>query len=333
MTTEPAASDLLTVSRLRAYRKCSRLEHLLYVEGWRSAVDAEALAFGSLWHRGMEAWWHAHREGDITGALDRALSAVAGRATDAFIQVRCDELLRGYDAHWRGQGLEVVGVEEEFRAPLINPETMQPSRTWRLAGKIDARARAEGRRLIVEHKTSSEDISPAADYWLKLQMDHQLSIYMIGAEALGWPPDGTLYDVVLKPTQRPGKATPEAERKYKKDGTLYATQRDHDETAEEYRGRVREAIEAEPTRYFQRREIPRTESQLAEFLADVWAQGRDMREAHLAGRSPRNPEACFAYGKCPMWEVCSAGVDPAEHPIRYRRVDHVHPELTQDHAA
>jgi hypothetical protein len=288
----------------------------------------------------MEAWWLAHRLPSFTAAdfglelsapLNHALRAVAGRAADPFVQVRCDELLRGYDARWTGQQFEVVGVEEEFRAPLINPETMQPSRTWRLGGKIDARAVApDGRRLIVEHKTSSEDISPAADYWLKLQMDPQLSIYFIGAESLGWPPDGALYDVVLKPLQRPAKATLEADRKHKKDGTLYANQRETDETPEEYRARVREAIEAAPERYFQRREIPRTESQLADFLYDAWAQGRDMREAHLAGRAPRNSDACFAYGKCPMWEICSKGLNPAEHPDRYRRVAHVHPELIQE---
>ncbi len=35
---------LLTASRLRAYRKCARLESLTYVEGWRTVVESEALA-------------------------------------------------------------------------------------------------------------------------------------------------------------------------------------------------------------------------------------------------------------------------------------------------
>lgn len=314
-------NNLLSVSRLRSYRKCARLENLTYVEGWRPVEQSEALLFGSLWHRGMESWW--------TGGLDAALAAVVGRARDAFEQARVDELLSGYNAKWRdAEGIEVLGVEEEFRAPLINPETMQPSRTWRLAGKVDVRARINGRVGIIEHKTTSEDIRPGADYWLKLAIDHQLSIYMIGAEVLGESPEWCLYDVVSKPTIRPLKATPVDARKYKKDGTLYANQRESDETPDEYRARVRESIAASLDEYFQRKEIPRTESQLKEFLDDAWSQGRSMHENHLAQRAPRNPESCFAYGRCPFFECCSAGVDPAEHPDRYRRLDFPHPELT-----
>ncbi len=321
-------SNLLTVSRFRAYRKCSRLERLTYVDGWRPVKSDDNLAFGTLWHQGMEAWWLAKRDG--ADALAAALAVVASRAADPFAQVRCEELLRGYDARWGGEIFdEIVGVEDEFRAPLINPETFQPSRTWRLGGKLDFRVVRDGRRLLGEHKTTSEDVSPGADYWLKLQMDHQLSIYFIGAESLGWPPDGALYDVVVKPGLRPYQATPEESRKYKKDGTLYANQRTADETVDEYRARVRAAIEAEPDRYYQRREVPRIESQLAEFLADAWAQGRDMREAHLERRAPRNPDACHNMGRCAFWEVCSAGVDPADHPTRFRRLEHVHPELAE----
>jgi hypothetical protein len=226
-------------------------------------------------------------------------------------------LLRGYDVQWSHQRLEIVGVEDEFRAPLINPTTMRSSKTWTLAGKIDARATLDGRRLIVEHKTTSEDISPAADYWLKLQMDHQLSIYTIGAEALGWPPDGCLYDVIKKPAIRPLEVN---------------SRRTEPETPIEFRARLRAAIEEEPERWFQRKEIPRTEMQLIEFLYDAWAQGRSMADDHAAERAPRNPEACHLFGRCSMWAVCSAGLRPEEHPDLYRRIGHVHPELTEDAA-
>lgn len=321
---------LLTASRLRAFRRCARLETITYVEGWRPVQEEDALAFGTLWHTGLEAWWTAHQRQAPADALGAGLAAVASKARDLFSQVKVEELLRGYDRKWSDQAYEVVGVEESFGAPLLNPETMLPSRTWRLAGKIDARAtNGDGRRLIVEHKTSSQDISPSADYWAKLQMDHQLSIYTIGAEALGWTPEGCLYDVVLKPAQKPLLATPVEARKYTKEGRLYyAAQREQDETPEEYRTRVRKAIEADPDRYFQRREIPRTESQIAEFLADAWAQGRAMREAHLANRAPRNPDACHQFGTCPFWLCCSTGSAPDAYPDIYRRLDDVHPELT-----
>lgn len=324
-------SDLLTVSRMRAYRKCARLEHLRYVEGWRPIEESEALRFGTLWHTGMEAWWLAAR--DRTDRLAAALAAVEGRGTDEYVQATVEELLRGYHNRWQDAPITALGAEEQFRAPLINPDTMQPSRTWTLGGKIDLRCIVEGRHLIGEHKTTSEDIAPGSDYWAKLQMDHQISIYTIGAETMGDPPQGCLYDVVRKPGIRPLKATPEEARKYKKDGTLYAAQRETDETPDEYRARLREDIEANPDKYFARLDVPRTESQLRDFLADAWAQGRAMRESHLAGRAPRNPEACHAYGRCSFWDVCSTGSDPADMPDKYRRHEEVHPELADEVAA
>lgn len=309
--------NLLTVSRLRAYRKCARYERLTYVDGWRPARDAEALAFGSLIHAGLEGWWLAHIAGQRETALAAAISRVAGEASDPFTQVRIEELLRGYDSRWRDQTLTAVGVEDEFRAPLLNPETMRASRAWKLGGKIDARAMDGDRRLIVEHKTTSEDISPASDYWLKLQMDHQVSIYTIGAEALAWPPDGCLYDVIKKPALRPLEVN---------------SRRAAPETPDEYRVRVRAAIEEEPARWFQRREIPRTESQLKEFLDDAWQQSRSMSDDHRAGRAPRNPEACHQFGKCQFWSICSTGLRPEEHPDLYRRITRVHPELNEEEA-
>ncbi len=173
-------SQLPTFSRLRAYRRCARYERLQYVDGWRPRRESEALTFGSAIHTGLEAWWLAHQAGEPETALSAALAAVADGAADPFVQVRIEELLRGYDTRWHDQGYEVAGVEDSFEGPLLNPATMQPSRTWRLAGKINARAVVDGRRLIVEHKTSSEDITPGAPSWVKLQMDHQLSIYMLG---------------------------------------------------------------------------------------------------------------------------------------------------------
>lgn len=328
------ASDVerLTYSRMRAYRKCARFERLAYVDGWRPVEESEALSFGRIWHVAMEAWWLSCRSGGAPD-VDAALRVVAGRARDAWTQIRAEELLRGYHARWDDETVDtltVIGVEETFAAPLINPSTMQPSRTWRLAGRIDARAETRsGRCLVVEHKTTTEDISPAADYWLRLQMDHQLSIYTLGAESLGWSPSGCLYDVVVRPSQRPQKATPVEARKHTRDGRLYANQRDADETADEYRVRLRAAIEADPARYFQRREVPRTESQIADFCADAWVQAKSMRDAHRFGRAPRNPEACHQYGVCPYWLCCSTGSDPSDYPATYVRLVDVHPELTE----
>lgn len=323
---------LLTASRLRAFRKCARLEAYLYRDGFRPLRLDENLAFGTLWHQGMDAWWGAILNGVPEDALDAALAAVYGKAFDAYAQARVEEMLDAYDRRWLQETCEVydvTAVEEEFRAALVNPQTLAPSRTWNIGGKVDKCVirRSDGAPGIVEHKTSSEDVSPGSPYWAKLALDHQVSIYYIGAESLSFRPSFCLYDVASKPGQKPLKATPEASRKYTKDGRLYAGQRDRDETPEEYRLRVREALQESR---FVRLEIPRTDADLRDFLEDAWAQGRAMREGELAGRAPRNPEACHAYGECPFWAACSTRTDPADMPDRYVRLEWVHPELTPD---
>jgi hypothetical protein len=70
-------SDLLTASRLSCARACQRLHQLKYGLGYRPVAEAETLRFGSLIHRGLEAWWSA-RDGV---RLDAALAALAAQPT------------------------------------------------------------------------------------------------------------------------------------------------------------------------------------------------------------------------------------------------------------
>ena len=362
--------NLLTSSRLRAYRTCARYHHLRYVEGWSPVREQEALRVGSAVHLGLEAWWECDVPLD---AFESAMGAVRGVGIDAYEQVRIEEMLRGYDRHWLGDRLrfKTIAVEQSFRAPLLNPETMHASRTWALAGKVDAIARdlETGKTVVVEHKTCSEDIQDAAcDYWAKLSMDHQCSAYVLGAEALGHQVDEILYDVIRKPGIRPKRATPPESRKFKKrrpakdavperviksgprkgevvpgslgdpgemhlpedhPSLLHANQRLEDETPDEYRIRVREDIKARPERYFQRRQVMRSNSQLRDFLFDAWQQAKQMHDAERLNRAPRNPEACHRFGKCWAWDICANGLDPSGTPDMFVRLDDVHPELKE----
>ena len=62
-------------------------------------------------------------------------------APNQFDLVRAEVMLAGYDARWGSHQYVVLGVEQEFRAPLINPDTGHASRTWTLGGKLDVRVR------------------------------------------------------------------------------------------------------------------------------------------------------------------------------------------------
>lgn len=338
--TDQTQMELLTSSRMRCFRDCARKHQLSYVEGWRPVRDTEPLRFGTLIHRGLEAYWRAVQEFQQDSTivsidfLAPALLALAGEA-DPFDRVKAEEMLRAYVTRWVDDFMsyEVLAVEARFECPLLNPETMHPSKTWKMAGKVDVivRRREDGRVLVIEHKSAKEDASgDDAAYWVKLAIDPQCSIYIMGAESLGYPADEVLYDVLGKPGQKPLKATPIEARTYTNAGRLYAAQRERDETPEEYRGRVRAAMEANPDRFSVRKSIARAASQIEDFMYDAWQQAGAMRDAVRLGRSARNPDACDRFGMCPYFNVCAVNGTPADYPTDFRLIQNRHPELTEE---
>ncbi len=258
--------------------------------------------------------------------VELAIRAMRELGLDAFELVRAEELLIAYAARWADQEYTTLAVEQEFVAPLVNPDTGAPSRTFKIAGKLDAVARRpDGSTWVVEHKTSSEDISPGSEYWQRLRMDGQVSQYFDGAEALGYQPAGVLYDVILRPAQRPLKATPVESRKYKAGGILYANQRDRDETPEEFRLRVREALIEEPGRFFARGEVMRLETERIEHQRDAWLLAGNIRDARRLDVAVRNPDACQRFGKsCAFLSICTGEASADSFPRRTAE----HAELT-----
>lgn len=342
--------EIITASRLRAFRRCKRLHRNRYELGRRRiAPTALPLAFGTLFHRGLEAWWTAMMdaqrwvrdggEGEIgsLGILDVALGAMAVDGADdeqaelnEYEQARARELMRGYHARWflETLELEIIGIEVEFLGPLINPATGRASKGFRLGGKIDALVRRNGRVWLVEHKTSAADIAPGATYWLRLRLDGQVSTYFEGGRILGHDVGGCIYDVAKKPAIRPKLATPEDARKYTKDGRLYATQREEDETPDEFGERVREAIMEDPGAWYARGDVVRLDESLAEHGADRWADVLSLRSAQTAGAWPTNPDACEdrASRLCEYWGACT-GAESIDDDSLYQ-IGKKHSELS-----
>lgn len=318
---------LITVSRARSFRRCARHHFHAYEQGYRSIETSGALAFGTLWHLALEQWWLADRDGEA--ALLAACEVIdLAQGVDPFTRVILEELLLGYSAMWSGAPLEAQRVEAEFLDDLKNPKTGAASRTFRRAGKIDVIALRDGACWIIEHKTTSEDISPGSPYWQKLRLDAQVSTYLDGARSLGFDPMGCIYDVVAKPSLRPAKATPLEAQKRTQNGRLYASQRADDETPEEFRERLREHIATHPERYFGRGEVVRLDDEANEAAWDLWQTARAIRDAELEERWPRNPEACFFWNRpCEYFPVCT-GSEAIETSSRYRKIETPHEELT-----
>lgn len=299
---------VLNNSRAAAFRRCPRLHYYSYELGYVRRDKAAALVTGSRWHASLEAWWTALMQGRAGEALDAALDALPP-SSDPYEQARAETVITGYHTRWIDEPIEVFGVEVPFEGPLVDPITGEEHPEFIVGGTLDGIVRVSGRVLVLEHKTTSQDFTPGSYYWEKLALNSQVSMYMSAAAALDLHFSGCLYDVIGKaPDIAPRLATPEADRKYTKDGKLYARQRDTDEPPEEFRTRLLDAIAANPGKFYGRGEVVRIGDELEKSLLDVWQVGELISEARARSRWPRNTDACFQFNReCDFWPVCARG--------------------------
>lgn len=365
--------QLYTTSRATCFQRCKREHYYSYELMRRPRKEALALSFGKLYHDALEAWrkmiMDGMRDGNevlqaVLELMDQKVREQQDTEMNVFEYQRARVLFVGYHTRWfehDTHALQYVFVEQEFTAPMINPATGAASRTWQLGGKIDGGAIKNGRNWTVESKTTSSDIAPGSEYWLKLRMDSQVSTYQNGAVALGFIPHGCIYDVSRKPQQQPYKATPEENRRFTKGKSCKGCRtearergewekgapppppnpncasceqprlskqcREHDETPEAFGRRLIDAIVSNPDAYYQRGEVIRLDDEMLEFDHDQWLTGRALRESQLADAWPRNPNACVRYGRtCSYWDVCT-GADSIDNDDRFRTSGSQHEEL------
>ena len=255
-------------------------------------------------------------------------------------QAKIKALVAGYDARWKDAGYEAVAIERVLTSPLWNPATDRMSRSFTVAGKLDVIARYEGRLYVIDHKTTSQDISdPDAAYWRQLVVEGQASHYLMQMHLAGHKADGAVWDVIRKPSIAPKKLA-------KKDVAAivsfgrYFNQRVDDETrrmlsqSEEpretndlYRMRLEnDCINERPEWYFQRRTYPRLNVELVEYAEELWGHSQDLLAARRNDRWPRNSGACLLYGTpCRFLGICSGHDTPDSD--RWQPKQHVHEEL------
>lgn len=322
----------LTNSARLAFQKCPRNYKIRYVDAIRRKETSEALSFGTAMHALMEIYWGTLNAANHDEPVDthKKVEDTLYGVDDDFKRATLRALFNGYVKRYGEsdrESYECIAAEMRFDAPLMNPETGKLSQTWHLAGKIDALAgnKKTGEITIVEHKTTSMDIDPGSDYWLKLPIDGQISGYYVGASSLGYEATNCVYDVIRKPTMKPFKATPEDTRKYKKDGTLYAGQHENDETPDEWYERLSADIASRPDFYYRRQDVSRPENDLIDYMEDIWIVGKQIMDSERLNRWPRNPSSCFIYGHCDYFDVCS-GTDSLDS-VNFEKVEDVNAEL------
>lgn len=310
--------QILTHSAAACFRACHRRYQIRYEYGLRPDSDDLPRRVGSAFARAVEA---AAKGSDASAAIEDGLE-------DPYDLAVVAAMFSGHQARYVDQQLEHVAAELVFDMPLVNPETGKPTPIWRLDGKIDRIVRlVDGRLAVMEYKTTSQDFAPGSDYWVKLQLDPQLSLYVIAAREAGYDIETVLYDVTRRPALRPLKATPEENRKYTKDGRLYAAQRDRDETPEEYAARIASDIAERPDYYFARIEIARLDGDLDECRRDLWHQQMEMRNCQRAGHFYRDPGACFGMMRCDYVPICLNSDLATNTPQGFVRLENPHTEL------
>lgn len=354
--------QLLTHSRMDCFKTCRRKHWYEYELGLRRIDDARALRMGSAFHAGMAALTGARIDTGLDDGTPVALACAAVRNAYMRVPEAADlrdwemeretilRLVCAYDWRWSAVPLEYVVTEGPFQFPLLNPATGAASKHFDLAGKIDGIVRLEDGRLAVkETKTVSEDLSPDSDYWRRLRIDHQISLYIHAARAEGYAVDTVLYDVVRKPAIQP---TPvplvdeiglkivldlNGQRVKNKNGNTWRQTASVAEgyilqtrpmTVEEWGEKLTADICSRPDFYFARVEIPRLDQDVEEYRQEVWEIQQTIRDAQRTGKWFRTvTRNTCPY--CPHFNHCSSNekIDPARPPQGFQIVSDVHPEL------
>ncbi len=340
---------LLTNSTIQTWKTCPRKHYLQYVLGLRPAHDADPLRIGTSCHAGFELVKQGLPIEAVAESIRSSYDATTPPPwlTDEDWAVECETvvaLVCGWAERYAGDTLaEYVAVEAVFQMPIVNPSTGKPTPTYTAGGKIDGIVKLpDGRLMVCEHKTTGDGIELGSNYWKRLLMDGQISLYMMGARNAGFDVQGVVYDVTRKPSIKP-KDIAKKDRAYATSqgnyfGLRLTAECPERETPELYGARLLADTRERPEFYFARMEITRLDSDLKEFQAELWSVQRTIRASELDQREwgaaawPRNTGACIGFGACQFLNVCrgiNGDIHAGEIPEGFIVSDLVHPELSQ----
>ncbi len=209
-------NNKITNSRKTAAMTCLRKHYLAYELGVRPVSDAKPLYMGSVFHCGLDA----KAKGET---VDEAIATALKLYDDQYHKVKPDDdyewdidreilarMLSVYFWRWGDYDKQctVIASEYEFESPIFNPDTGRRSRNYKTGGMIDKILSLPDNRLaIMEHKTTSANLEPGSNYWRRLLIDSQISLYFNAAKRAGYDVEAIIYDVIRKPIIRPAKLT------------------------------------------------------------------------------------------------------------------------------
>lgn len=277
----------LSATSIAQFKACPQKFRLAQIEHLARLESADSLRIGSTWHKLFEL--AADTEAIIVHLNEQYDGIPANKTAEEWGGER--EMLLSlflcYQEYWKDAPLRPIATEKKFELPLIHPRLGLPLSTKSVVvtGRMDQVIQQEDRICVLERKTTGSDIEPGAEYWTLLNKNEQVSIYAMALRRLDefkGNKGNTLYDVVRKPRHKVSKG----------------------ETVEQYGERLREVISSEPGKYFQRKEIARTDQELDAFDKELFAVYTAIRATMEGGYWYENSHSCRSPFPCEFIPVC-----------------------------
>ena len=301
---------IYTFSSLRTFQTCPMLYFYKYILGYRPVIIEVYLSFGKAFHQFLE---------DPTKEVE---------LENAFENAKLQALIQGYKNRYQ----DIIDIPYiSHRSEIIFEIDIKQNKTAKIAGKFDDLIFVDlSNDVLVEHKTSVEDIQLGSVYWQKLQIDMQVGLYWLAMLTMHYRPKYILYNVIGKPLLQPLLATPPENRKYKKDGSLYKNQREYNETPEDYYNRICTDIIRNPDKYFQRATVQLLKENLLAIKSDILSTIEHIEYCSKTNTWPRHTGNCIKFKKpCRFFPVCTEETN-LNNIERYYQSDVLHPELQEE---
>lgn len=342
---------LITNSFLTTVKTCPRKAYWAYIaygNGIKKVRRNDALSVGDAVHEAIDQFVKAKMRGVTDQAELQKVAMDAGverfnltYAPDVdeswFVdRERIRAIVWAYVHRWWRADHDVEWVQSEsvLESKIINPDTDRAIRDYLATGKIDKLFRKDGKLVLRDHKTTSEQIHPGANYWRRLIIDSQISHYVLTLARMGIIVDEVEYDVIRKPLIKPKKLSPKEtqevidEQKYRGytvrarldgdrlwvDGERCVTNRSVAKFSVQENYRMfflrlcQELLSNDgQSRYFVRDVVPRMASTLSDYGQDLYDSTKLVHEMRKTQRWPMNTSQCTKFGECEFFRVCTAG--------------------------
>jgi len=187
---------LITQSEMACFQRCPREHYYRYSLMKDSEDKSEATDIGNLFHIGAASFW---KNGDAINA--KSMVAESPGYDMEHVSYAID-MLDVYMERYKDlqQQWKTLYVEKEIHHDFGNGVCFY--------GVMDAVVDTESGLYLMEHKTTSSDISWHSNYWDQMRVSQQLCLYLFALRESGEKVQGVWVDAIKRGTKEQMVASP-----------------------------------------------------------------------------------------------------------------------------